>query len=71
MNRVEIIKNINVTEKAKLITKEVEKNKKYLDPNRESKLRAKRRYNRVRAGKCNEVDYKILQEEYLKSKGLI
>lgn len=71
MNRLEIVKIIHSTKEAKEIGKVIEKKRRLLDPNRESKLRAKRRYNRVKSGKLQEPDYTKLQEEFLKSKGLV
>lgn len=71
MNSLEIVKTIHSTKEAKEIGKIIEKKRRLNDPNRESKLRAKRRYSRAKSGKLQEVDYTKLQEEFLKSKGLI
>ena len=49
----------------------IDKKRRLNDPNREYKLRARRYKGRVQRGKLQEVDYTKLQEEFLKSKGLL
>ncbi len=71
MKDFEIAKTIHSTKEAKEIGKIIVKKRRLNDPNRESKLRARRRYNRAKRGKLQEVDYTKLQEEFLKSKGLL